>query len=571
MEAEGCIQRWKMHLPEFKQSRKCSIPTARDKSVTLAPTCRYLTDRQYVMRTPLFSAEQHPSILKKHTEKEKQLDVSRREEKQQHTDITFLSRAREELSPESFSLSHSDMSLPSELRARLSLFPGSRSAQRSLLSSNLEVQRLNPPVRLQLTSTVLYPTYSPRSGNSKGRGGGETKLCSSGGHSRHPTSPYQANYWACAIPKALPPSPDRQFAVWDHNREYQVLLDYSYPLKARQLLCEGDSLELRGHSLNLQDSGIELDHLCSSGSLSPDLQGLRSSETLLSLADPVALDCSHHRHHAQSRCVCGELDEDLWPLPEQLEELQLLSRQVRKVTAQLSWPITASRESLQPGTRSILSSVTLPEKQEADQDTHEGKEETGREEWRAAHTADHRDSAAVRRSSGAWVEPAGGGGGLSPSRVRGVEVLVCGLNLTSSQEQREHSDSLMQHIQVFCLQLEQLIQQLRAVSEKMEVLAAPTVDIDSVKSSLAEYQSFQRAMSIQQPLTSRVLHSGQLLLSCINTMSPLLRDTLQLIERQCGVLESHSQHHLCSILSAMDSLSLQNQQSREEPLASTLS
>lgn len=42
--------------------------------------------------------------------------------------------------------------------------------------------------------------------------------------------------------------------------------------------------------------------------------------------------------------------------------------------------------------------------------------------------------------------------------------------------------------QVFCSHLEQLIQWLCTVSEKMELLAAPTVDIDSVRSSLAEYQ-----------------------------------------------------------------------------------
>lgn len=43
-------------------------------------------------------------------------------------------------------------------------------------------------------------------------------------------------------------------------------------------------------------------------------------------------------------------------------------------------------------------------------------------------------------------------------------------------------------LQVFCSHLEQLIQRLYTVSEKMELLAAPTVDITSVRSSLAEYQ-----------------------------------------------------------------------------------
>lgn len=215
-------------------------------------------------------------------------------------------------------------------------------------------------------------------------------------------SPYQANYWACAIPKTSPPSSDRHTAGWDPNREYQALLDYTYPLRPEQEVNEWDRSKLQVDSLlqtdpNLQDSGIELDQLCSSTSLSglgfslsstgqtrerstvsvghrsPDLQGFTKSldglpsGTLLSLTDPVglsldSLDCNknrgvmnhyksdshHHQHHVlssstspafvrstsvlpQSRCVCGEVDEEFWPLPEQLEELQLLSRQVSAV------------------------------------------------------------------------------------------------------------------------------------------------------------------------------------------------------------------------------------------------
>ncbi|XP_078129189.1 centrosomal protein of 68 kDa isoform X2 [Sander vitreus] len=699
MEAKGCSQRWKTHLPDFKHSRRCPSPTTKDsergtteterdggrprKNVTVAPTSRYLTDRQYVMRKPLFSAEQHTSILKKthpqkHTEKENQLGVSTSEESQQPSDLHFLTRPREELTPESYSLSHSGISRPSasrrdpgspwgvsELRTRLCHEEpsGSRSAQRSFLNSTLEVQRPNPPLRPQLTSTVLYPTYTPRSehsrpgqtqlrlGGRERRGKGETELCSSGGHRRgHPMSPHQANYWACAIPKALPPSPDRTSAGWDPNREYQALLDYTYPLRPGQVLCEGDSSKLQEDSLfqtypNLQDSGIELDHLCSStilsgldfsfsvGQKSPESPDGPPSGALLYRTDPVALSfdslddiknrdemnrykCDgRHQHHAlsssttalpRSRCVCGEVDEEFWPLPEQLEELQLLPRQVREVTAQLSRLVTASWESLEPGTTSILSSITLPEKQKADVKELEGSnQDTGlkksfseisastpnamevngvkfvvlnaltnlhlKESISCPSAADRRDFEAVRRSSGAWVEPVGGG--LSPSSLREVEVLVeqlCGLTLPGnkrgSREDQEQSDSLMQHIQVFCSHLEQLIKQLYTVSEKMELLAAPTVNINSVKSSLAEYQSFQREVSTQQPLTSCVLHTGQLLLSCINTMSPLLRDTLLLIERQRGSLETHTEHLFSSILSAMDSLTQPGpvQQNKEE-------
>lgn len=345
--------------------------------------------------------------------------------------MNFLTTVREELTPESFSLSHSDISPPStsredlgspldvsDLRARLcpeeptfgSPFPGSRSAQGSFLNSILEGQRLNPPLRPRLTSTVLYPTYSPRyrPGQTQfrvvgreGGGGGETKLCYSERHSKHSMSPYMANYWASAIPKALPPSPDRHSAGWDPNREYQALLDYTYPLRPGQVVGEWDRSELQGDSPlqtdpNLQDSGIELDHLCSSTSLSglgftvsgteqtrerstlsvghrsSDQGFTKSSDslpsgTLLSLTDPVglsldSLDCSKNRdgmnrhtsdgHHIphcalssststafihsrsifpESRCVYGEVDEEFWPLPQQLEELQLLSRQVSAV------------------------------------------------------------------------------------------------------------------------------------------------------------------------------------------------------------------------------------------------
>lgn len=342
--------------------------------------------------------------------------MSRTEDEQKHNSANFLLRGREDTSPDSFRRSHTDVSSHSdspfrvsELRSRLyheepslpSSFSGSRSTQRSFTTSILEVQRLNPPLRPRLTSTVLYPTYTPLSGKSRTnqtplrleRREGESKLCSSRGRSKGRTmSPHQANYWACAIPKSLPPSPDRHSAGWDPNREYQTLLDYTYPLRPGHV-SEWKTSEHQGDSLlqtdpNLQDSGIELDHLCSPSSLpglgaglmrrtgthgedqsSPDLRGSRSSDGLLSenhhsRTDPVglsleSLDCGmntggnnhytrkghHHQLHGvssststaarrstsvlpRSRCVCRDLDEEFWPLPDQLEELQHLSQQV---------------------------------------------------------------------------------------------------------------------------------------------------------------------------------------------------------------------------------------------------
>lgn len=487
-------------------------------------------------------------------------------------------------------------------------------------------------------------------------------ICSSIGYLKrrispalHIMSPNQANYWACAIPKSLPPSPDRSSPSWDPDREYQALLDYTYPLKPGRVVSEWDGSELQVESNfqtepGLQDSGIELDHLCSSTTLSgldfsvsgtgqsrekatlsaghrsSDLRGLpKSSDGLpldspISLTDPIGLslesldsnndrsginDCTHNKgrgHYRQHRalpsssstafirstrvlprpgCVgSGQWDEEFRPLPDQLEELQLLSRQVREVTAQLSQPVTASWESLEPGTTSNLSSTTLPEKQDAEeaeeqvkgqegdgQETDEGKEVVESEEGCVPETSQYlrkafhhvHSSEAERKSPGVWMESVSGG--LSQSSLREVEALIeqlSGLTLSDmqkrSQEDQERTESLMQHIQMFCSNLEQLIQWLYTVSNKIEVLAPPTVDIDSVKSSLAEYQSFQREVSSHQPLTTTVLQTGELLLNCINSTSPVLRDTLVLIERQSRALEMHTEHLFSSILSAMDSL-----------------
>ncbi|NXN82957.1 CEP68 protein, partial [Bombycilla garrulus] len=65
-------------------------------------------------------------------------------------------------------------------------------------------------------------------------------------------SSYQADYWACAIPDSLPPSPDRSSPHWDPNKEYEDLLDYAYPLKPRYKLG-------RTPEPFLHDSGIGMD------------------------------------------------------------------------------------------------------------------------------------------------------------------------------------------------------------------------------------------------------------------------------------------------------------------------
>ncbi|XP_030012346.1 centrosomal protein of 68 kDa isoform X2 [Sphaeramia orbicularis] len=620
MEAKGCDLRWTMHHSELKHKGRVSGPSIKDgetdqagdgggphRSVTVAPTSRYMTDRHYVPRKPLCSLIQHTSILKKthpptRPEQDTQPSVIRAEA-QQPVNMTSL---REVLTSEGISHPLSGISPPPPFKEdpvslwRNSSFGspllGTRSHQQSLSCSILEVQRLNPPLRPQLTSTVLHPTYSPRSGycrpgqadlrlgGNKVRGGGGTN---SKGNT---LSPYQANYWTCAIPKDLPPSSQHHSRSWDPNREYQALLDYTYPLRPGTSTKPPGNISLQSDR-NLQDSGIELDQLCSSTSLSElnfplsgtgqtrersgfcidqksaYIMGGRSSGTPLSLTEPgISLDsCDSVCSSAflpRTRCVGAEVDEEFRALPEQLKEMQLLSRQVKEMTAQLNWRVGTSWESLEPGTVSVQSPISPADKQEAEdsdhqtEDTDEGKEEP---------------APALQLISEAETCTKPLREGLSEASLQEVEALMeqlCGPQRCSGdpedqddQEDRDHSDSLMQHIQIFCSHLEQLIHWLHIVSKKMDMLAPPTVDIDSVKSSLAQYQSFQREVSSCHPLTSSVVHTGQLLLSCLNTTSPILRDTLLLIERQSRALEGHTEHFFSSILSAMDSLTRPSQSS----------
>ncbi|XP_055758151.1 centrosomal protein of 68 kDa-like [Salvelinus fontinalis] len=719
MESKGCSGRWKTRIPEFIRTGTTTTQHDKDgekgtggrdrggprKSVTMAPTSRYMSDRrQYSMRKPLVTTtEQQTSILKKsylqeHPEKERQGEGSSNEA-HHHSEFDFQTRWAEQKFPDNFnpsqanistcSASREDLSTSlgvSDLRACLSheeptfssSYLGSRPGRRSLSSPPLEFRTFSTPLNSKWTSTLLSPlspSYTPPSRPSRQRWtelrleAGE--VCQSRGRGRemylnvgpsvgnsnpvlHTMSPHQANYWACAIPSSLPPSPDRRSSSWDPDKEYQALLDYTYPLRPGRVVGGWDTSDAGGGPLiqtdpNLQDSGIDLDRICSSTSLSAldfsltgtagvgtarerrmpgiaqrssELRGLshpkssdgRLSSSPLSSADPIglsveSLDCSGgggldplHRigegrycHHGVSSSTTfirttsilpqpgclrgGAWDEEFWSLPEQLEELRGLSRQVREVTAQLSQPVTASWESLERGTTSVQSSMTLAEKQEAEeerkeQEQNEKEEREGDEKQKEVPISEalqyfnkvskvvhSGESSQAARNSGSRMEAGVAGRGVSRASLREVEAMVdqlSGLTLPEfqrgSQGEQGHRESLMQHIQTFCSNLEELIQWLYTVVERMEVLAPPSVDIESVKSSLADYKRFQREVNAHQPLTTSVLQTGELLLGCMTSTSPVLKETLGLIERQSRALETHSEHLFSSILSAMDSL-----------------
>ncbi|XP_057704175.1 centrosomal protein of 68 kDa [Corythoichthys intestinalis] len=630
MDTAQCTQPWKVHVPDTCHkhsirlnaddfaSYKREIKWEKEhppKSVTMAPTSRYLVDRQYVMRKPLFSIEQ-PSILKKtqhcHQLKEIHVSVSSKNESQHPTNNSVT---RLDKNPVSYNFTPSESAslqvcnsplgspdITSELQHEEKNFgPTStrkKSLQYDLSSSVLDFQEKDCSVRPQLTSTVLYPSSTPCSFAYSKIGQQEVKkqnIYSSARQSRRRNmSYYEANYWDCVIPKSLPKSTNRQTAAWDPNQEYQALLDYTYPLRPGHVDSEWDSMgdSCRQQDLNTQDSGIELDNLCTTSpywlhsnvsntietkawdSMNPKSNSLdlnpsvlfsrtMSNELLLDHVDIIDNDVQYEQLSSvsfirttsllsQSKYIDGDIDKEFWSLPDHLEEVQLLTRQVKEVTARLNQPVTAFCQHMD----SILPTISHNE-QAKDANAKEGQKYNGNtctttNERSAVEPDDNVKSEAIRRRSTPWQESVGGG--LIDSSLKEVETLVeqlDGLHLINSQKlnlvDNQQNDSLTQHIHMFCSLLKQYISWLYEVSDKMDTFARPTPDNDNLKSSLAEYQRFQQEVRSQQHLTSRVLQTGELLLSCMDSASPLLGNTLLLIERQSKAMEKLTDHFLSSI------------------------
>ncbi|XP_020776971.2 centrosomal protein of 68 kDa [Boleophthalmus pectinirostris] len=465
------------------------------KNVSIAPPSRLLAECHYKVRRPLFTTQQHISILKTTTgadsKEQSNTDPSPAGMRPLHSPQT---RRREDQP-----LLHKEL-FPSGSRSRMSPLTSNRPSHLRPHNSVLQVHRMSTPVRPPLSSPVLHPRYTPLSSHRRA----QTEQTTS--------TPYQAEYWACAIPKDPPPTPLGR----DPHQDYEGLLDYTYPLRSAQV---GD--------WTLQDSGIEVDHLSTSlselnlsfggmeskdpvsiGPSSPDLLGSLFPATPSSPADRP--EWSKQKNTMVSSISSALItlpwekglqeEEEFRPLPEKIELLQQLSRQVIEAAAILH---PAHWDSAQ---------THCPPIAQDSRDTAQAHLRT--EDLHHLWTEDLVDS------------------------LRGPE---------------QHS-SLMEHISVFCRHLEQLVRWLYTASQKIERLAPPTVDIHSVKSSLAQYKNFQQDVNSHMPLTSSVLQTGRLLLSCIHSTSPVLRETLLLIESQSRLLERHTENFFSSILSAMDSL-----------------
>ncbi|TSK22667.1 Centrosomal protein of 68 kDa [Bagarius yarrelli] len=518
---------------------------------------------------------------------------------QEEPDFSPFHLANKFESLSSISSSHFD-----NLSLTASFSPNLTSTQRNLphsyTSQNYTSQRANTKAYNRERQSLIDTGFSVRNSRSYSS---EPKRMSN----------HQTAYWACAIPSDLPPSPNRKSPNWDPDMEYQTLLDYTYPLRPDMT----NACTLNKHRFQtdqpFQDSGIEVESFRSSSSLSfleqplsrmrqdkygpvfnhtlgfqsPNLRKLapskssdpRVSRSLNSSLEQVglsleSLDCGQDNFHykkfgifSKSRSaptfirstsilphlgLLGECDEEFLQLPEQLQEIQDLSQKLKGITAQISQPATSNWEPLE--TRSHSSPVQV-EKQAAEVSHAQVSSED----------ISHSEQMEEVNSSVKLI-----GHQVTSDSLRKVEAIASQLTEMSSywfkrktetdEVVEETQESLLQHIQIFCSNLQQLIQWLHQVVEKMDVLSPPLMDIESVKASLADYKSFQEEVQSHRPLTTSVLQTGKMLLCCMNSASPFLKDTLMLIERQSCALETHSEHLFSSILSTMDCLAEPNSQ-----------
>ncbi|XP_039099071.1 centrosomal protein of 68 kDa isoform X1 [Hyaena hyaena] len=466
---------------------------------------------------------------------------------------------------------------------------------------------------------------------------------------------FQAEYWACVLPDSLPPSPDRHSPLWNPNKEYEDLLDYTYPLRPKPHLPK----HLDSHKLAdpiLQDSGVDLD----SFSVSPasTLKFPTNGSQNCPSAEASALPFSRPREPSlmrwpsgapQKQCSvglasCNQLTstprasggrdapwESREPAQRYVKDWLPMDKRPEEGSPQLrtcdrGWPLprterekgasqggghpacTESRwkpeEEVEsddeylalPARLTQVSSlvsclgssptlVTLPTGSAEGQTSLNVSDSDGPASLPSDSSQSHLPSgAALRGSRGpegqnhrllcSFVRARGsaGEGGLGSSQALGVSSgpLTAHSSLPAVWDQRAFlapdgdgqppgkgepgKESLVQCVETFCCQLEELIGWLYNIADVTDHLIPSKSNLTGLKSSLQLYRQFKKDIDEHQSLTESVLQKGEILLQCLLDSTPVLKDVLGRISKQPSELESHADRLYDAILASLDML-----------------
>ncbi|KAL1790020.1 centrosomal protein of 68 kDa [Sigmodon hispidus] len=460
---------------------------------------------------------------------------------------------------------------------------------------------------------------------------------------------FQAEYWACVLPNALPPSPDRHSPLWNPNKEYEDLLDYTYPLRPGPQPPKQSESSVLAEPV-MQDSGVDLDSFSvspastlksptnvSQNCLSAEVSSLPFSEVRkpclkpwpsgvsqkqdgISLASWNQLsstprasgteDASWEKREAATlrktkdclpkgrnprvgspqlrmkdrgtpfprldrgkrACQNGRHPTSVkpgWTSEEEMESedeylalptrLTQVSSLVSYITTFMNLPTGAAEEhtSLEVSDSDGPASIPLDSSQRQHPSGAAFQEPMVQDPcfMDSLHPEDSTRKSTVMSSQALSVSS-----GLlethlpleAESDMWPFSEPVSGEKLPRSTGQEKAS--LVQCVQTFCCQLEELICWLYSVTEVAELPTPPRSTLTGLKSSLQLYRHSDRNVDKHQSLTESVLEKGEILLQCLMENTPVLKDVLGKIAKQSGELESHADHLYDSILASVDML-----------------
>ncbi|KAH0621839.1 hypothetical protein JD844_023495 [Phrynosoma platyrhinos] len=392
-------------------------------------------------------------------------------------------------------------------------------------------------------------------------------------------SSFQADYWVCAIPDSLPPSPDRQSPHWNPNKEYEDLLDYTYPLRPKYKLVKNSK------DSTVHDSGIELD----SFSVSPE-------STLKSVN---MQDQEHQVLGTQST------QRFLTPLLKKLESSALGSHYsvspIGKVSFVDGGP-SADRSGIFHEKAHCLSPRCFGPAPSTSANL-EGREwkPRGHDRIDPSHSSFIRSTRVLPLQK----ECSSDEEYLSlPPRLKELETLalqLTDLSLNIRKPEHDSAEDGFPCISVNGKQLSSEVEADRGSNESQWELYCDspcsfqehgeedltsnqswkdpenklTASSDLVQIGCLEFlnsgshqvkqekdgdslahliKGFKQDLAEHQALTEGVLQNGERLLKCMSSNSPVLQDTLRLIGKQSDELESHAERLYESVLAAVDTL-----------------
>ncbi|CAO2640751.1 Centrosomal protein of 68 kDa, partial [Lemmus lemmus] len=462
---------------------------------------------------------------------------------------------------------------------------------------------------------------------------------------------FQAEYWACVLPNSLPPSPNRDSPLWNPNKEYEDLLDYTYPLRPGPQLPK----QLESHVLAdpvMQDSGVDLDsfsvsatstlksptnisHNCLSaevpalpfsGAREPGLKrwplGVSQKQDGISLASWKQLastprasgtnntSCENREAAPRDTKDCLRIGKNLsvgapplrtkergppfprlerekracrnvghpacvkpgWTSEEEMEsedEYLALPTRLTQASSLMSYlGAIPTLINLPPGTAEEHSSLEVSDSDGSSSPTMDSSQRQHPSgatfQGPVVQNPCFVDSIHPKDSSGKSSMMSSQALGVSSGLLKTQPSMQAASDRWSFSEpvagERLPRDtgqgkaSLVQCVQTFCCQLEELICWLYNVTDVADLSAPPSSTLTGLKSSLQLYRQFKKDVDKHQSLTESVLEKGEILLQCLMDNTPVLKDVLGRIAEQSGELESCADHLYDSILASLDML-----------------